>query len=228
MIKVFEGTARQAPSADAPVLHVFPEQTAVYVSEDVKDGWRRIRGPDGTIGYIRADEVALVANPAAAAVAPPPPPGSAPPVQPLPAGPPTAPAVATHARAMIYVKDLDHLAELVKSDNVIHPKAEALANNQTGATALMIAGGVIGTGVIIGSVTFLASQSCETTYTTFCTTNPSLGGIVVGSLIGLAGLIGGVALLPTRSDLLDVINEWNMRHRDQPFTLDRAPGMAAD
>jgi hypothetical protein len=226
VIKVFEGTARQAPGADAPVLHVFAEQTAVFVSEDVKDGWRRVRVPDGKIGYIRDDEVALVAPPATAPVAPPPP-VAAPAVQPLPAGPPAAPVVATNARAIIYVEDLDHLAELVKSDNVVHPKAEALANNQKGAAALMVTGGVIGSLVVIGSFTFLASQSCPTSYPPLCTTNPSVGGIVVGSLISLAGLIGGVALLPSRGDLLDVINEWNARHRDQPFTLERAPGMAA-
>jgi hypothetical protein len=42
--------------------------------------------------------------------------------------------------------------------------------------------------------------------------------------MGLTPIIG-LAIRPSRGDLLDVVNEWNTRHTDRPFTLDRQPSV---
>jgi hypothetical protein len=126
------------------VVSTLPENTAVSVSEEADKGWRKIRLPDGGVGYVEDAAVAL-SDPAT-----PPPADSAPSVAapapetaPAPAAPPptTAP---THAR--IYVKDLDHFAELVKSDLEVHQRAESIASRtRTGKIVLF---GRLGVGFV--------------------------------------------------------------------------------
>lgn len=103
-MKVFEANARAAPDANAAVVQVLPEKTEVSVSEELTNGWRRVRLQDGKTAFIRDEDVRLASASA---------------VEPLP--PATASAAATTG-PVIYVKNLDHLAELVSSDDVVHPK----------------------------------------------------------------------------------------------------------
>ena len=63
VVRVFETAARSAPSQNAPVVHVFSEQSSIFVSEEVTDGWRRVRLPDGGTGYIRDSDIRVVTAP---------------------------------------------------------------------------------------------------------------------------------------------------------------------
>ncbi len=75
----FEAEARARPDPSAPVLQTFPEGARVSVSEDVTDGWRRIRLPDGRIGYVEDAAVSLAPPAAPPPAAARPPPGPPPP-----------------------------------------------------------------------------------------------------------------------------------------------------
>ena len=239
VVRVFEAAVRRDPSPNSPVVHVFSEESALFVSEEVTDGWRRVRLPDGGTGYIRDADIRLVTWPAAPAAPPPEPAGSdeeaepparaAAPVEPLPRAAPAPPRRPARQRTTIYVKDLDHLAELVEPDNVIHPKAESLAFRQKAGWGVILGGGLVGSVVMVGSATFLATESCGVgNYADLCVKKANFTAAIVGSIIvGVAGL-AGLFMLPTRSDLLDVINEWNERHPDEPFTIDRGPHISAD
>jgi SH3-like domain-containing protein len=209
VVKVFEANAREAPATDAAVAKVFPEKAELSVSEDVKDGWRRVRLPDGKTAFIRDEDIRLV--------------DASPPVVPLPAA---TPVVRTSAPvSIVYVKDLDHLAELVKEDNVVHPKAASLAARQNGAMGVMIGGAVVGGVIAIAGMTFLATESCGNGFTGYCTTEYNMTAVYGGlAILALTPLIG-LAMRPGRNDLLDVVNEWNARHTDKPFTLDRQPSV---
>jgi hypothetical protein len=242
VVKVFEAAAREAPRPDAAVVHVFPEQTKISVSEEVTDGWRKVRLPDGNTGYLRDDQVKLLpeAPPATTAEEANTPAKSsettdedallaspratAPPVEPLPkASPRPRP---TRVRTTIYVKDLDHLAELVSSDGRVHPMAEDLATRHTIANVALWGGNVVGGALILAGATVLTTKDCVAgvgNYPGACTDKPSLTAMTIGIGVALAGTIAWLAVRPTRSDLLDTINTWNERHPDEPFTLDE-PG----
>lgn len=233
VVQVFEAPARGAPGPDAPVLHVFPEETKIFVSEEVTDGWRKVRLPDGKTAYVRDDQIKLLPEAqtetsetaAEAAVLAPRRP-AAPPVEPLPkANPRPRPA---RVRTTIYVKDLDHLAELVESDRVVHPMAEDLASRHTIAKVAFWGGSLAGAGLMLASVTILKTKECNPGipgYPDICANTSNLTAMMIGLGIALAGTIGWWAVTPKRSDLLDVINTWNGRHPDEPFTLDHEPGL---
>jgi hypothetical protein len=92
-IRVFEAQVHAEPDPSSPVIHTFPENARVSVSEDSVNGFRKVRLPGGGVGYV--DESAL----ALAAARPParsPPPGfETPPPSPPPAvGPPPPPPFA--------------------------------------------------------------------------------------------------------------------------------------
>jgi hypothetical protein len=242
VVKVFEAAAREAPRPDAPVVHVFPEEAKISVSEEATDGWRKVRLPDGNTGYLRDDQIklmpeapaattttaegaktsdtseedALLASPRAAT----------PPVEPLPkASPRPRPA---RVRTTIYVKDLDHLAELVSSDRVVHPMAEDLATRHTIANVALWGGNLVGAGLVLASVSVLDTNQCNPGlpgYPDICSKKPNLAALMIGCGVALAGTIGWFAIMPKRSDLLDVINTWNGRHPDEPFTLEHEPGL---
>ncbi len=238
VVKVFEAAAREAPRPDAAVLHVFPEQTKLSVSEEVTDGWRKVRLPDGNTGYLRDDQIKLLPEPSTATTAEEAktsettdedallasPRAAAPPVEPLPkASPRPRPA---RVRTTIYVKDLDHLAELVSSDRKVHPMAEDLATRHTIGNVALWGGSIAGGALILASATVLTTKDCVPSvgnYPGACTDKPSLTAALIGGAVALAGTIAWLAIRPTRSDLLDTINTWNERHPDEPFTLDE-PG----
>src|SRR6266496_4226862 len=72
-ISVFEAEVHAAPDPSSPVVHAFPENTRVSISEDSVNGFRKVRLPNGSIGYIEESALTFVAvRPPAPAPAPPP------------------------------------------------------------------------------------------------------------------------------------------------------------
>jgi len=85
-IAVFEAQVHAAPDLSSPVIHTFAENTRVSVSEDVTDGFRRVRLPDGRVGFI--EERALSIGTTATPPSPPPPAQVPPPPAQVPPPPP--------------------------------------------------------------------------------------------------------------------------------------------
>ncbi len=160
-------------------------------------------------------------------------PGETPPPSPLatttPIAPPPPPAFTPDLRARIFVKDLDHLSELVKEDPAVAVRARALADRQRASFAV---GGV---GVVAGlvvSVIGMTQQTCDSQPTgfpgggTFQTCRFTGGGLVAaGGILMAGGAVAAILLHPRRGDLLDVVNAWNSAHRDQPIDLYPVPAM---
>jgi len=200
-VKVFEGTARKEPSETADKVHTFAENTDISVSEAEENGWRKVRLPDGSVAWIKSVELTIgeVATPLVT-------------VPPQPRAP--IPAIAPTARAPIFIKDLDHLAELVGNDSEVHPMALKLATKQTTANVFFWGTFLVGGGLIL--VPLIAPNDCsDTTYD--C--SPDTGPVLIGAVVMTAGLLISLAMRPSRNDLLDVLNTWNQRHPQEPFTL---------
>lgn len=216
VIAVFEAVARAEPSPTAAPLQTLVEGTGVTVSEEAKDGWRRVRLTGGAIGWIEERSLAFPGKagvtPAGTAVAPALPPALPPSLAPTPL---PAPAPDLHPR--IYVKDLDHLAELVKEDPKVAPKARALAKKRTTAFTVLGVGLAAGTAMTIYGVSQMGNHS-DVNDPNFGK-NDGAGAMTAGIVTSLVATVAGLALAPSRNDLLDVINEWNTGHPDQPFTI---------
>lgn len=90
-IAVFEAEVHAEPDPSSPVIHTFPENARVSVSERSVNGFRKVRLPNGNVGYIEERALTLAAPPLAPT--PPPPPGFAPPPPPsfAPPRPPPPP-----------------------------------------------------------------------------------------------------------------------------------------
>ena len=93
-IGVFEAQVHASPDPSSPVVHTFPENSRVSVSEDSVNGFRKVRLPNGKIGYIAETDLTLAAvRPPAPTLPPPPdfepppPPGFVPPPLPPPRRP---------------------------------------------------------------------------------------------------------------------------------------------
>lgn len=209
-VRVFEAQARSAPSPDAPVVHVFPEGAAVSVSEQAEAGWRKIRLPDGTAAWVEEAAIALAGEPDLVLPAPAAAAAAAPPTS-LP--PDLAPR--------IYVKDLDHLAQLVSRDPVIGPKARRLEDRRRAG----IATGIVGLGASLGL--FVAgfvqmNQEFDRAFDSPGAESPGDDGkglFIAGLATTAITPLVMWAILPKRGDLLDVINAWNTGHPDEPFEL---------
>lgn len=206
VVKVFEATARQAPSADAAPAQVFQEGAELSVSEEATNGWRRVRLSGGKTAFVRDDEVHLV-DPETG------------PVEPL-----TNPSRTFTPGPTLYVKNLDHLADLVKEDSMVGPRASSLARRHFAGYATIFGGGVGGMLLGLGGLTLLAKQSCSADG--MCVKEFNTPVFNAGMAISLASLAVGYFMLPSRGDLLDVVNQWNGRHADRQFTIDSHPGSA--
>ena len=86
-VRVFEAPVHSAPDRSSPVIHTFAENARVSVSEDVTNGFRRVRLPNGSVGYIEQSAIALAAPAMPPERPPPPPPFAAPPPPPPPPPP---------------------------------------------------------------------------------------------------------------------------------------------
>lgn len=84
-VTVFEAQVHAAPDPSSPVVHVFAENTRISVSEAATNGFRNVRLPDGSVGFIDESEIALAS---AAGQPPGPPPAMPPPPAPYPGPPP--------------------------------------------------------------------------------------------------------------------------------------------
>jgi hypothetical protein len=220
-VKVFEGSARERPDLTAPVLKTFPEDTELSVSEEVTDGWRRVRLPDGGVGYMRDQELELAGASAASA-------GAAKPVV-------RQRADEEHrATPLIYIKDLSHLAEVVSRDDEVHRMATDLTTRQTAAIGVVSGGLAVGTLLVVGAMTIFTHPSC-TVFTSggpngptsdqFCVDRTNQAMLYGGTGVVLASGLVAALLWPKRNDLLDVINAWNRRHILNPISVNR--GVAA-
>lgn len=213
-VKVFEGTARERPEPTAPVLKTFPEDTDLSVSEEATDGWRRVRLPDGGVGYMREEELELEERAAAA----------------RPTALPRPRSLAPSRPAILYIKDLSHLAEVVRRDQEVHQMAEALNSRRTAAIGVTVGGLLLGAMLIVGAEKFFTHQTCSIftsggpngpVMSSICTDQSNQGLFFAGLGTGVVGVVAGGVLWPKRNDLLDVINKWNDRHEDNPITFDQ-------
>jgi hypothetical protein len=207
VVSVFEAKVHESPNESSPVIHTFAENTQVSVSEEAEQGWRRVRLPTGASGWI--PEKHLKIGTAAT---------STPPSSDAPrASQPPAPT----PKPKIYVKDLPHLAELTKPDAIVFPKATALAARQTGSLVAFGIGGGAGVALVLASVLSETPPLGDPGFRESLETKGTLlgAGIVAFGL----GLGIGWLISPKRGDLIDVINEWNTRHPDEQFELDRVP-----
>jgi len=189
VIKVFEAKAFAQPKESSTLLHTFVEGDRVSVSEESERGWRRVRLPDGRNAWIRESSLDF-SN----------------------AQQPTAPAKS----APIYIKDLRHMAELMSEDRLVQPRAQRLATRRTAGLGVLWGGVGLGialttAGVIYGAGAYEGDPSNKE--------ETSLGLVIAGGGLILVGVVVGVATLPSREDVLDVINSWNTRHPDQPVQL---------
>lgn len=85
-IRVFEAQVHSQPDVSSPVIHTFAENARVSVSEDSVNGFRRVRLPDGKVGYVEEGALSIGGRPPARA-APPPAPAQTPELE----GPPPPP-----------------------------------------------------------------------------------------------------------------------------------------
>jgi Bacterial SH3 domain len=194
-VSVFEANVHAEPNAQSEKLSTLNEDTRISVSEVASDGWRKTRLPDGQVGWIEDKNVRLIA------------PGEVPLRT-------AAPESMKPREVQIYIKDLDHLAQLTKSDPPVFAKANSLANRRTTANVFMIGGGVLG-----GIMTVVGASTLE------CTGDGCNSGLMYSGLaIMLGGAVVGLIAAPSRSDILDVINDWNQRNPDRQFSLDDEAG----
>ncbi len=193
VVIVFEAKAHVEPDEQSHVAHLFPEGAEVSVSEDVVDGWRRIRLPGGMAGWVREQDIQLKSP--------------SPTVLRNRSTPAPAPSRRTGA---IYVKDLDHFVELVASDPYVHREAATLERDDTIADVARWGGLAAGAGLMFAGL-IPDDATGETDQTLLIA---GLGVMGVGALVGWI-------VRPTRNDLIDVINMWNTRHPEEPFTFTR-------
>jgi hypothetical protein len=204
-VKVFEAKAHKEPLDAAETVHTFTENTDLSVSEVDENGWRKVRLPNGGSAWIKSVELTMgeAATPLSAAPAPPPP------------RRPEGPYVAPSDRAPIFIKDLDHLASLVIQDSEVHPMALNLASKQKTADFIFW-GGLIG-GLGIALVPMLFPKDCAPED---YECDDSIAPLIVGTGVMTISTVIALAIRPGRSDLLDVLNAWNQRHPQEPFTID--------
>jgi hypothetical protein len=187
---------RAAPGNDAPVVQTFSAGDKVFVSDEVEGGFRRVQIPDKKIGYVGQADVQLeVPAPPAA------------PVQPL-----------SVVRPPLYIKDLDHLADLVKDDPPLDRRASDLAERLRdariayGASVLVLAAGTLTSFIV-------EKNDCVGSGPTLCQQDPNLTYLLVG--MGVSVVIAAIAFgtAPRRDEFIDVVNDWNQRHPDRPLAI---------
>lgn len=205
-VRVFEVVARAEPRADAPAVHTFVEGTPLSVAEEATDGWRRVRLPDGTTAWLPESALALgpaaVASPAVSAAAPP------------------AAAPAADLRPIVYVKDLGHLAELVRADPKVSPMAERLAARRKAAYGVGLAGIALSVGFMAYGMTAEPNpaQPGDPDFMKTTSRDRAFAGGVLGAI---ASTVVMLAIHPRSGELLDVVNAWNANHPEYPFTIER-------
>lgn len=203
-VQVPVAPARAAPLRDAPVIHVFGAGAAVSVSEVVEQGFRRIRLPDGGVGFVEDGLVRVEAappRPVVLATAVPRP------------GPDLSPRV--------YVKDLDHLAALVRSEADLAARARGLERRRKAAVATGVVGftaslALTAAGFVQMSQAFDQASGAPP-YD--APRKDGMGLVISGLAVCAVTPIVMWAVLPRHDDAVDVVNGWNARHPAEPFEL---------
>jgi hypothetical protein len=127
-------------------------------------------------------------------------------------------------RARIYVKDLDHLAWIVSSDPELAARTRDLAGRQRRALGVWIGGAVLSTVLFsVGAARAMDGLDTDPGSPTFGERS-STGGeammvaagvtLVVTTLVAGLGVAGG-------EGLVDIVNDWNLRHPSEPLELER-------
>jgi hypothetical protein len=148
-------------------------------------------------------------------------------VEPLP--PPGR--TASSAGSLTYVMSPAHLARLTRDDDLLHPRALALANRFSLGAGVMMGGVALGALIVVGAATLFTQNECFTAavpagydrpVSPICDsqTNHAMAtaGLLMSTVLGLTGLL----LLPSQTEWYDIINEWNARHPDRSLLV--APG----
>ena len=202
VVRVFEAQAHEQPDGESPVLHVFPEEAKLSVSEEATDGWRRVRLPDGRTGFVRDDQIAVAAPP---------------PIQPLPRSIlPAARAQARDLPSVVGVKNLDHLSSLTQDDPLVGPQENAIALRRTASIGIMVGAVAAGIALGIASVTLLAKEECfDPPTNSVCVKHNNFAALFAAPALVAGGVLTWLLMKPTRGDVQEVIDAWNARHRDQ-------------
>ncbi|HLT32063.1 MAG TPA: hypothetical protein VK013_18635 [Myxococcaceae bacterium] len=215
IVRRFEATVHVAPDPASEVIHTLIEDQEVSVSETGEAGYRRVRLPDGTTGWVEEAALAFSAEDAAAA-----PTAAAEDAAAYPSHAPLREMEPTPRGALIYVKNLGHLSELVESDEVVAPLARDLHQREVSSKVVWWGSLLAGTALLTASL-LVPGDNCSTIGgQEYCSFGPTNYGLMIGGVaLGTIGPIVGVLMAPKREDLLDVINTWNVRHPDEPFEL---------
>jgi hypothetical protein len=155
-----------------------------------------------------APDVQAKAPPAAAEATP----------APEPAASDVVTAPSPDLRPVIYVKDVDHLAELVKGDAAAGPLAARLATRRTAALVVFGAGAAVTVGCLAYAMSNpgRSNNPADPNFMKNTSANTAMG---VGVGVGVISALVGLLVSPGRGELLDVVNTWNSRHPDQQFTV---------
>lgn len=201
VVRVFEAEARARPEPDAPIVHRFAERAEVSVSEASQGGWWRVRLPDGRTGWIEDAAIAL----GEPAVAPPPATAPAPP-----------PATQPDLHAHVFVEDAGQLPRLMGSDPAFGEQAESLASRRKAA---FIGGGL---GLATSIALFFAGASAMNSQNPGDPNfNASAGsGLMLAGMVTFAvGAAVAILVYPHRSEVVDLVNGWNLAHPDRQLTV---------
>jgi len=145
---------------------------------------------------------------------------AAPEPAPGPLAPPPVAAPVPDLRVRVYVKDLDHLAELMRKDAQVGAMAESFVQRRKVSSAVGIVGIATSVGLALAAMNAAASDSA---------TNPGAPPSSVSNLMVASGatlLVSSVvalAIAPRSGELLDLVNAWNRAHPTEPVELADTP-----
>jgi hypothetical protein len=215
VVRELGAVARSEPSRDAGAVQAFLEGDEVAVSDEVRDGWRRVRLEDGTAAWIEDGVLAFPEEAAASTDAAPIAPAATPPAEEPP--PSETPAPHPDLRARVYVKDVPDLAARVSSDGTVSPRANALASRWRTSTSVWVVGGIASLALLgVSAVTDLP-RSSDARFESSLDTKGKLvaGAVLVSFATGLIGLV----IHPRHGEVREVVAAWNATHPDQQVEL---------
>ena len=121
----------------------------------------------------------------------------------------TTPVEAKAVRLPTYVENWDSLAELTRSDRVVFPQVDFWISRRSYAFWELGSVSLLGGGVAaFGLFDRLANDHW---------TNMTKWSVAGGLSVAIVSLVVAWAISPDRNDFLNVINQWNLRHPDQPL-----------
>lgn len=141
------------------------------------------------------------------------------PVQPIPQA--SASVQTAPPNRIVYVRDFSHLAELTAGDEAVRGQATALARRQIASYAVGYGGQVLAWALILAGGTFLGGQTCYADGS--CMHDWNMPVMWSGVAVMGSSFVTALILRPSRRELLDLVNEWNSRHANEPLTLDMQP-----